>query len=453
MARKFLISRVALAIAMASGMAVAAPTVAVAKKAPKETFSKEYAELAGPLDTTLNEKKGDPALTAAMEKVRNAANDQAKEAARGEVDTVLGGIRAKVTAANAVATTPLDKVKQGEITRLVGIYMDDPAMQYRGAVQMIESGALEPEVQGQVQFIAGVNAYKSADYTSAAKWLKTSYDGGYRDDQNMIQALLADSYKKSGNSAAALQMVKSEIDAAKAAGSKPSDASLRTALQAAYDSKDVAASTEYAAMLAQYYPSPDTWNVAISIVRQLTSLPKQQNLDLMRLMHVTGAMKDRRDYIEYIDNLDPRAYPGEAAKVMQEGQAKGKLTGDDVADLPTTLTRAKADKASIAGQGADANKAGASVADKIGAGDVFLSYEDPAKAEGFYSQVVNSAGAEAGKVALRLGMAQVQQGKYAEANSNFAKVSGPLAPVAKMWSAYASSKMPAAAATAPAATQ
>lgn len=441
MARKFLISRVALAMALASGMATVAPTVAVAaKKAPKASFSKEFAAAAGPIDKTLAEKKDDPALQAAAEQARAAKTDAEVAAARASVDAALGGIMAQLEASGAVATEPLDKVKQGEMVRTVGVYMNDPEMQHRGLVQMIESGQLQPEATGQVQYLAGVTAYQTKKYAEAARWLQAAYDGGYRDSQNMIQALLADSYKRSGNTDAALAMVQKEIEAAKAAGTKPAEVSLRSALQAAYDAKKLAPSTEYAAMLAEYYPTPDTWNIAISIVRQLASLPKAQNLDLMRLMSQTGAMRDKRDYLEYIEDVDPRAYPGEAVKIMNAGIAKGLLTTADLPDKANAESRVGADKASLPAQERDAMKPGASLATLMAAGDVFLSYDQPAKAETFYAKALGMPGVDANKAALRLGMAQAQQGKYAEAKASLAKVGGTLAPVAKLWSAYANAK-------------
>ena len=41
---------------------------------------------------------------------------------------------------------------------------------------------------------------------------------------------------------------------------------------------------------------------------------------------------------------------------------------------------------------------------------------------------------------IRLGIAQVQQGKLAEARASFEQVSGVRAPLAQLWSAYAESR-------------
>lgn len=161
----------------------------------------------------------------------------------------------------------------------------------------------------------------------------------------------------------------------------------------------------------------------------------------MRLMYVTGSMKTKNDYLEYLDNVEPRAFPGEAVKVMKDGIAKGTLTAAELGgEKASAEARVSADRASLAGQERDAMKPGASAATLAGAGDVFLSYDQPAKAETFYAKALGQPGADANAVALHLGMAQALQGKYAEAQASFAKVSGARAPVAKLWAAYAASK-------------
>lgn len=445
MASRFLISRIALAMAISGGMATAVvPVATIAKEKKKEgkaEFSKEYAAAAAEIDKKVTEAQSDAAIKAAADKTRAAKTDAELAAARAEVDAAMGGIVAKLQQADAVASTPLDKLKQGELTRNVGIFMADPDMQYRGLVMMIESGQMKPEGLGQVQYLAGVTAYQTKQYPDAARWLQAAYDSGYRDQQGMIQAVLADSYKRSNNPQAALAIVHKELEAAKAGGARPAETSIRTALQAAYDAKQLAPSTEYGAMLGQYYSSPQSWNSAISVVRQLAALPKKENLDLMRLMHVTGAMNDKRDYLEYLEDVDPRAFPGEAVKIMNDGIAKGKLASADLGgEKANAEARMASDKASLASQERDAMKPSATGATLVSAGDVFLSYDQPAKAETFYGMAMGKPGVDANAVALHLGMAQALQGKYADAQANFAKVSGTRAPVAKLWSAYAASK-------------
>ena len=271
--------------------------------------------------------------------------------------------------------------------------------------------------------------------------MKQAKDAGYQDPQNQLDLILSESYKRGGNPQAAMDMAKAEVDGAKAKGVAPSETSIRNVLQAAYTAKQLDASADYAAMLAQYYPRNDTWNISASIVRQLGSFEKSDNLDLMRLMFVTGGMKDKRDYYEYLENADPRAYPGEALKVMDQGLAKGLLTQAEIgADRTNAASRVAGDKASLAATERDAQKPGATAAQIMGAADVLLSYEQYAKVEALLQSALTKPGVDANKANLRLGMAQAMQGKVAEAQATLAKVTDKRSSIAKLWSAYAATK-------------
>jgi hypothetical protein len=440
MARKYLISRAALALALATGMTgfVAVPAAQAAKKdkAPKIEFSKEFAAAAAELDKTLTSAKENPAVTAASEKARAAQSDADRAAAAAQVDAALGGAKAKLAALEPVATTSGDKVKLGEMTRNFGVLTADPVMQNRGLKLMMASGAVQPETMPQIQYMTGITAYQTGDYAGAAQYLKMAKDSGYVDQQGLLDRVLADSYKRSGNTGAALQVAQQEIEAAKAAGTKPSETALRTALQAAYDAKQAGPATDLAAMLASDYPSPSSWASSIAVVRAMSRLPGQENLDLMRLMMRTNSMNDKRDYLEYIENVDPRRFPGEALKVINAGVASGKLSAGEVAEAKQVASgRISSDKASLNGATPSGN------ANTVTAtGDAFLSYDMPAKAEEFYTAALGKSGVETDKATLRLGIAQADQGKYAAAKQTFAKVGGTRAPIAKMWTAYVDSK-------------
>ena len=455
MARKYLISSVAMAMAMVGGMAVSAtPVLAAPKEKPaKISFSKEFAAAAADLDKAVGAASTNATVSAATAKASAATTPEAKAAAGAEVDAALGGAKAKLAAAAAVATTPGDKIKLGELTRNVGVLMADSKMQHQGLVQMLDSGATAPDSVGQIRYLAGVTAYQSGDYVGAANYLKQAKDGGYTDKEGMIDRVLADAYKRSGNTAAALGVATQEIAAARAAGTKPSEIALRSALQAAYDAKQVNEATSLAVDLARDYPTSKSWASSIAVVRALAGLQGQDNLDLMRLMSRTGSMDNKRDYLEYIENADPRRLPGETLKIMDQGVASGQLTSGEVAEYRQVASgRLAADKASLVSLERDARNGSASAATVTGAADAFLSYGEPAKAEELYKAALAKSGVDKDRAMTRLGIAQVDQGKFAEAKQSFSQVGGTRGPVAKLWSAYADSKSaPSAPATASAA--
>ena len=76
----------------------------------------------------------------------------------------------------------------------------------------------------------------------------------------------------------------------------------------------------------------------------------------------------------------------------------------------------------------------------VAAGDAFISYDDPAKAEAFYQIAMTKPGVDMGRVLTRLGIAQADQGKYADAQATFAKVEGVRKPIAQLWLIYVTQK-------------
>lgn len=444
------ISRAALGMALAAGIAavgVSAPAAAQRGKpqqqaGPKVEFSKEFRAAAADIDKALSEGVKNPTVTAATQQARAAGeNAQAKAAAVAQVDAALGGAKAKLDAATAVASTPGDKLKLGEMTRTYGVLTDNAALQYTGLTMMIDSGVLPAASQGQVSWLAGVAAYQKRDFANAAKYAQAAKDGGFQDPQ--LDAVLADAYKRSNNPAAALQMAQRDIAAAKAAGTKPSETAIRTALQSAYDAKQAGPSAEYAALLVQNYPSSNAWNVSINVVRATSSFQAQETLDLMRLMARTNSYANDRDYVEYIQAADARRFPGEVVKVIEAGTAAGKLKANDpfISEARTVASgRVAADQRSLPALERDARAASAPVATVAAAADTFLSYGDAAKAADLYTIALSKPGGDAARLNTRLGIAQVDKGDYAGAQASFAKVQGPRKALAQLWAAYAAQK-------------
>ena len=437
----------ALSLGVATGALVAQPAFAAKKNeqpaGPKIEFSKPFAAAAAALDKALTDGVKDAAVQAASQQARSAKDPAAKAAAAAQVDAALGGAKAKLDASAAAASTPGDKLKLGEMTRTYGVMVDDLSLQHNGLAMMLDSGVLAPAMVPQVQWLTGVTAYQQRDYAGAVRYIEPAFAAGFRDQQGLLPQVLADSYKRTNNPGGALRVAQAELAAAKAAGTKPSETSIRTALQAAYDAKQVAPATDLAVTLVQNYPSKLGWNAAINVVRALSGYQSQEALDLMRLMGRTGSYDQERDYVEYIQAIDPRRLPGEAQKVLDAGVGAGKLRATDpfVSEARGIVTgRLAADRASLPGLERDARGANATAATASGAGDAFLSYGDAAKAEALYTIALGKPGADSDRVLTRLGIAQADQGKAAEAQANFAKVQGVRKPIAQLWSAYAAQK-------------
>ena len=84
-----------------------------------------------------------------------------------------------------------------------------------------------------------------------------------------------------------------------------------------------------------------------------------------------------------------------------------------------------------------ANATGVSVA---ATADALLSYGQPAKAEALYNLALQRGGIDVQRVQTRIGIAQFDQGKFADAKASFDKVSGVRVPLAQLWSIYSAQK-------------
>ncbi len=450
----------ALALTGAAGLlaatpALAAPKPAPAPVAPKLAMSKPFQTIAAPLSKAIEAAKTRPDVVAAKAKVTAAENTYnqsqgtaaraqakaARDAAIVELGTVLAPEKAQLAAATAVATTPDDKYISGQLTIGLGSLALDTVIQRRGLAAMIDSGKVPAADLPRLQFFTGSTAYDQHDYAAARTALTAAVNGGFHD--NDADALLADAYISDNQAAQGLTLLQRAIDQRKASGTAAPVSWYRRGLGAAYKAQLLDQASNFSMGLVQAYPTTENWSGAITILREIGHYPAQETLDLMRLMGRTNSFAEERDYIEYLQAADARRLPGESLKVIEAGLAAGKLRAGDtfVAESRTTANaRIAADRASLVALERDARAGSATASTASAAGDAFLSYDQPAKAEALYTIALSKPGVEMAKVLTRLGIAQVDQGNYAGAQATFAKVEGQRKAIAQLWAIYAGQK-------------
>ena len=438
--RPALFSRSALAIALALGVtggAFVATTPALAAKPAGPKMSAEFQKLAIPLNQAVEAAKKRPDVIAAK---GNAAS----------LGTLLAAEKGQLDQAFAAISNADDRLVFGQIAIGLGSLAEDPAIQRRGIQAMIESGKANPTEVPRLQFFAGSLAYQAKDYAAARTALQAAVSAGYRD--NDVEALLAEAFIADNQVQQGLTVLLQAIEARRAAGNPAPENWYRRGLGAAYKAKLLDQVANFSLGLVQAYPTVQNWGGAITIVREIGRFPAQETLDLMRLMARTNSYAEERDYIEYIQAADARRLPGEVQKVIEAGVAAGKLrTSDQFVTEARTISneRVAADRASLTGLERDARAANATAATAAGAGDAFLSYGDAAKAEALYTIALSKPGVDTARVLTRLGIAQVDLGKSAEAKASFDKVTGPRQPIAKLWAIYAGQKAGGATAATP----
>jgi tetratricopeptide (TPR) repeat protein len=352
----------------------------------------------------------------------------------------LAAAKAQVPGVVAAIVNADDRFAAGNLVLQIGTKLNDRVLQRQGLELMVASGKIQPDQLGQAQFVLGGLAYDANDFAAAKTALEAARAAGYQDES--LPALLAESYFKSNQAQQGLEFLKGAIAQRIATGTAVPETWLRRGLQVAYENKLAPQANEWSALLASTTPSPTNWAAALQVVNAVNQLDPQVRLDLLRLMALTNSMTDKREYIAYIEAADPRVMSNEVTKVLQAGLAAGvfKSSDPDYLDFKRVADqRVAADRADAPKLVAEAKSAANGTA-ALNAGDVLYSLGEFAQAEQMYQLALTKGGADKDKALTRLGIAQAQQGKKAEAKATFAQVSGVRATVARMWQAYLDAK-------------
>ena len=410
---------------------VAPSAIAREKEAPKVTNSVEFGKVAGPFQTRLN------ALLSQKGKLPPPDLKAAAAAMAPDLDKMESSIR-----------SPLDRLIWGDWQRQIGGMADNNALMAKGLQNMLDSGQLQPDMISPVSATLGQIAYLAKNYPAAIKVLGPLMNDPKLDDA--VPQMLAESYNATGNPKAGLDALKTAIAARKAAGAPAPEDWYTRANAIAYNAKLHTESAEWALLLVAAYPTPINWLGAAQLLRSSqTNFTGAEDLDLGRLMDQTGVLKlepkyAEREYISYLQAIDARRFPGETVRIAEQGIASGVLKPDD-AFLKEALGQARprvaADKASLPSL---AKEAAASPSGKmvLAAADTFLSYGDAARADELYTAALAKGGVDVDRdhALIRLGIAQIGEGKYADAKVTLAKVGGPRASIAQLWAIYADQK-------------
>ncbi|MFV0644074.1 MAG: hypothetical protein ACK5NN_06165 [Sphingomonadaceae bacterium] len=350
----------------------------------------------------------------------------------------FASIKGELPSVMAAVQTEDDRFAAGQLAYNVGTKSKDSALQRQGMDMMLESGKVAPEQLGQFLFVAGQLAFQAKDYPAARDRIEKALAAGYTD--NGPEALIAESYIAEDNITAGLNYLSAAIAKYKAEGRPIPESWPKRGLAVAYKAGNGDEARRFAALLIQQDPSSDSWGDAVAIERSFFNYDDQATLDLMRLARRTGSMRNERDYVDYISAADARRLPGEVTVVLQEGINGGKLNNGDVfvsEAMSVSKGRLAADKADLPALAKDARSASSKAVTAMAAGDAFLSYGDAAQAEEMYTIALTKPCVDSDRALTRLGIAQVDLGKYDDAKATFAKVQGSRGQIAQLWALYA----------------
>lgn len=462
MIRTKFFTRTALGLALAAGVAAGSATPALAKDKPatdqkgKETklapskgfipvylAAKNAVEAGGKRPEVVAARQTATDAQAAM---RSAQGKKAQIDARARYDTAAAAVspllmaeKVAVEQTVAVAANLDDKYLSGQLMLALGSMALDPSMQRRGIQLQLDSGKIGAAEKPKYLMVLGNLAMDQKDYAGARASFQAASEAGAVPGDALIS--LADAYIKDNQTAAGLKVLQSAV--VKSGAGAP-EGWMRYGIATAYKAKLPIDAAMFSNELVGMYPTKENWSLAIAVVRDLNGYQGHDQLDLLRLMQRTDSYSEERDYVEYVQAATKRGMPGEALKIIEAGVAAGKLKPNDqfVIDAKKESSgRVGADRASLPAQERDARGPKGTALTITAAADTFLSYDMAAKAEELYGLALAKPGVDATRVYLRLGIAQTDQGKYAEAQASLAKVTDARAPIAQLWSAYAKAKM------------
>ncbi|MDP3674190.1 MAG: hypothetical protein Q8R44_03720 [Novosphingobium sp.] len=426
----------ALVASLALGALGASATPAFAQKKEKAAkpgkiaYSKEFVAVAAPLQVKVD------AIKAA--KAKGAAGE-------AELATASAGAAAMMQAVEAAAISGDEKLAAGQLGVNLGGFINDIAMRQRAAKLILDSGKLDPAKVPDFQFYLGSFAYSNKDYATASSALAAAVAANYADDQ--AGELMVDSYARAGQPAQGLALLKQAVAAKRAAGQPVPQSWLKRANVTAYNAKLAQESMDWALTQVELYPNNFNWLGSAQLVRRFANYTPNETIDLFRLMMRSGAFDNDpkllgNEYREYIEAADPRRLPGEVIRVIDKGTASGALSGAYVTESRTLANaRMAADKASLPAAAARAASSSSGL-DALSTGDAYLNYGDAVKAEALYKMALGKSGVDKDRVLTRLGIAQFDQAKYAEARASFKQIGGTRAPLARLWLAFVNSKSP-----------
>src|SRR6478609_2167660 len=413
-------SALTLAIALAGSTAVVTAATAVPAAAQR-----------GGRNNAAPQAQNSEAFVKAYEPVAAIVNNPAGD---------FAAAKAQVPGLVAAIQTPDDRHAAGNLILQIGNKLKEPPLQRQGLELMVASGKVDPAQLGQFQYFIGSLAYDARDWAAARTALQAAVAAGYTESNP--DAMIAETYFGQNQAAEGLQFLKGAIDRQVAAGQAVPEAWFLRGLKIAYDARLTDQAIEWSTMLVAHAPSQGNWQRSLQVVNSLQQLDPQSRLDLLRLMLVTNAMSDRREYEDYIEAADPRIMANEVSRVLAAGLQAGIFAAGDqyytevkqIADQ-----RAPQDRRDAPGLATEARGAANGTAAQ-NAGDVFLSLGSWAEAEEMFALALQKGGVDRDRTLTRLGIAQAQQGKKAEAKATLAQVSGARTAVARMWSAYVESR-------------
>lgn len=469
MVRAKFFARTALALTLSMGVAVGGFSAAEAKdkkkeeaaKGPQQKLGEKFLKAAKPAMDALQAAIKRPELMAQRDKVlaaEKAVRDAKAGAAKAPAATKLSAERAAlqgmlptekglIDAMVAAAVAPDEKLVAGQLLNQYGAIALDRGAQASGLQMQIDSGKLVGEALGQAHFQLGSLASQAGNFKTAQAEMKAAIAAGYTKDEAEFQ--LSKAFMDDGQLPLGLKYLH---DATVRNGAATPEFWIDNGVVQAFNRKLLPETNMLALDLVTFYPTPQNWDRAFFTITSINKYKSSDKIDLLRLRDRTGNMVQPDDYLDYMVYATSGRLPAEVLSVIDKGVKSGKITlatdvatdvGMSTVGKVQAMARAKMaeDTKLLSVQESDALGPKGTAVVAISAGDAFLSHGMSAKAEAMYRLALTKPGVDASRANLRLGIVLYDQGKYADAIAEFAKVTDARAPIAQLWTVQAKQKL------------
>jgi len=420
-------SRLALAALLTTGLAgtaIVAPAAAQKKdKNAGPKYSPEVVKAAGPAQT---------ALQASDTATAEPLVAQVEAAAKSEDDAyIAAALRYNLEAVklqNAQKANPNAPVNETVLAKPLEALIASPKT---------------PQAdKARYTYRRGALAFNGKQWPQAIQYFNQAQQLGFTDPNLGLQLVKAKA--EAGDIAGATTDLDAEITRMNAAGQKAPEEYYRYAIAQSNKRKAGPQTVEWLKKYVAAYPSPKTWRDVIYTYglqqQSVATTDNAQKIDLFRLLRATGGLNDQYDYEEYAQKVYDRGLPSEAAAVLKEGQASGKIPASSTSArlLLTDANLAVRNEGSLAGSETKA-KASANGTLASQTADAYLGQGNYAKAVELYRLALQKGSVNADEVNTRLGIALARSGDKAGATAAFAAVkSQPRADIAGLWTTWLS---------------
>ena len=345
----------------------------------------------------------------------------------------------KLKAVDAMSgKTPYDQHLINQFTAFACSKTNDVPCLGKALQGQIDDGFTTPDDNQKFTRAVSQVAYQAKDYDKAIDYGNRAIKGGFATDD--VYSMVGASYYLKNDFKGAAQFEEGHIADLAKAGKKPTSDDVSIYVSSCAKLNDQACIAKALDYQLTYYPKPDAWGEALSLVH-----PKgdYETLQTYRLMADVGAMNSADEFLDMANIAMTRGSPGDAQHALQLGTDSGQLTGAKAGESQKLMAEAKksaaTDQASLAKSEQDAN-ASANGAKSAGLGLAYLGYQQYDKAVEQLTKAISKGGLKnEADTRLDLGIAQLKAGHKDDAVKTFQSVKGSPAQerLASLWVIHA----------------